>query len=70
MYHCIAAPYEDIKKEENGFISELDRITKDEKQAIWKCKKCGAVFIDEEIYNLNGCCVNKDNWQQIRAAIA
>lgn len=34
LYRMIAALYEDKKKEENGFISELDRITDDEKQAI------------------------------------
>ena len=49
LYRMIAAPYENKKKAENGCISELDRITKDEKQAIWKCKKCGEIFKDNEV---------------------
>jgi len=30
LYRQIAAPYEDIKKKENGSVSELDREKKDE----------------------------------------
>ncbi len=67
------------KKEENGFISELDRITKDEKQAIWKCKECGTVFKDDEARKDSepgipdcycpNCGAYEGKWRQIRAAI-
>jgi len=66
LYRMIAASYEDKKKEENGYISELDRITKDEKQRIWKCNNCGTVFTDSEIYNLTGYCTIIANRQLIR----
>lgn len=70
LYHLIAAPYEDKKKKENGFISELDRTTGDEIQAVWKCKVCGTIFKEDEICNLDGCCANRVNWRQIRAKMA
>lgn len=50
----IMDPYEDEKKEENGFISNLDRITLEEKQAVWKCEKCKHEFLDNEFHQICG----------------
>lgn len=69
LYRMVIAPYEDKKKAENGFISELDRITKDEKQAMWECKKCHTIFKTSEILDLFGCCANRNNWRQIRSEL-
>lgn len=78
LYRIIAAPYEDKKKRDNGFISELDRITKNEKQSIWKCKKCGQIFPDNEVHEVCGhetyyqcpnCKADSANWIEIRKHI-
>lgn len=53
LYRCVAAPYEDKKKAENGFISNLDRITPEEKQAVWKCE-CGCTILDNEFDSICG----------------
>lgn len=78
LYRMIAARYEDKKKRENGFISGLDRITKDEKQAIWKCKECGTIFTDSEVVEICGhetyyqcprCGAESKYWEEIRESI-
>lgn len=75
LYRIIAAPYEDEKKRDNGFISELDRKTKRECEAIWKCKKCGHVFPDNEVHEVCGhetyyqcpeCSADSRDWLTIR----
>lgn len=71
----IMDPYEDKKKEENGCISELDRITREEKLAIWKCNECGFIFNDDEVhetissYTCPGCEEDCKNWTRIRKNI-
>ena len=79
LYRCVAAPYEDKKKEENGCISDLDRITEDEKQAIWDCQECRNIFKTNEfnkvcsskiiIYQCPRCRADKSDCIEIRKAI-
>lgn len=72
FYAAVVLPYEKLKREENGPVSQLDTVADGQKELKWKCTMCTRVFKNNEIdvghHRSNGCpgCgARSNNWIQI-----
>ncbi len=61
FYSAVVVPYEKLKRQENGPVSQLDEFADGKPPIRYKCKVCGTHFIKNDVHNSDGCCTIKSN---------